>query len=61
MTKKITTLVLAAVLGISTIGLAACSSEGPAEKAGKKVDNAGDSAGDAMDKAGDKADDATNN
>lgn len=58
MNRKITTLILAAVLGISTVGLAACDNKGPAEKAGEKVDNATSKTGDAMDNAADKASDA---
>ncbi|MDA3922971.1 MAG: hypothetical protein PF501_20180 [Salinisphaera sp.] len=58
MNRKITTLILAAALGISTIGLAACDNKGPAEKAGEKVDNATNKARDAMDNAADKTGDA---
>ncbi|HYN54113.1 MAG TPA: hypothetical protein VES38_05360 [Methylotenera sp.] len=44
------------------IGLAACEKQGPAERAGEKMDNAaekmGDKIEDATDKAGDKLEDA---
>lgn len=62
MNKKISMLLIAAILGLTTLTLAACDSDdGPAEKAGQKIDNAADNASDAMDKAGDKVDNATNN
>lgn len=62
MNRKISTLLIAAILGLTTITLAACDSDdGPAEKAGKKIDNAtddvSDSADNAADNASDKADD----
>lgn len=38
--------------------LAACSEQGPAEKAGEKIDDAADDAGDAIDDAVDEANDA---
>jgi hypothetical protein len=38
--------------------LAACEKEGPAERAGKTLDNAVDDAGDAVEDAGDKVKDA---
>ena len=43
-------------------GIAACSQdEGPAEKAGKKIDNAAEQAGDAAKSAADSAGDAVKN
>jgi uncharacterized protein YjbJ (UPF0337 family) len=42
----------------AVFALAACEHEGPAEKAGKKIDNAVDDAGDAVKDAGDKVKDA---
>ncbi|WP_430433921.1 hypothetical protein [Methyloversatilis sp.] len=38
--------------------LAACEQEGPAERAGKALDNAVENAGDKIENAGDKAKDA---
>lgn len=40
-----------------TIGISACNREGPAERAGAKIDNAGEKAGDKMERAADKAGD----
>jgi hyperosmotically inducible protein len=37
------------------LGLAGCEQEGPAEKAGKKIDRAGESAGQTVDKTAEKA------
>ncbi|MGB1111438.1 MAG: hypothetical protein ACPG4N_13840 [Gammaproteobacteria bacterium] len=56
---------------ISALMLGACESEGPAEKAGKQIDNAisetgsaleeaADSAGEKLEEAGDEVRDATN-
>ena len=39
-------------------GWVACDKEGPAEKAGEKIDEAVDEAGDKMEQAGEKVDDA---
>lgn len=59
MSKHLSTLLVAAVLGISAVGLTACDSDdGPAEKAGQKLDNAADNTSDAMDNAKDNASDA---
>jgi hyperosmotically inducible protein len=66
--KKI--IVLAAILSIA-VAFAACDQEGPAEKAGKKIDNAvekagekideaTEAAGDKLEEAGDKLDQKTN-
>ncbi len=50
--------VFVAALSIAT---AACQpAEGPAERAGKSIDNAAGKAGDQIEKAGDKVKDATN-
>lgn len=64
MLKKTTSLLLASVLCFSVTALAACdSNDGPAEKAGEKIDNATnkakDQASDAADDASDAVDDAT--
>lgn len=57
-------LALVFVLGLGTLGLAACEQEGPAEQAGEKVDSAIERAGDAInpqgpaERAGEAVDDA---
>ncbi|HET7315377.1 hypothetical protein [Salinisphaera sp.] len=66
MIKKTSTLLIAAILGLTTVALAACDSDdGPAEKAGQKMDDAADNASDAVsdaaDDASDAIDDATDN
>jgi hypothetical protein len=44
-----------------TLAMAACQpKEGPAERAGKSIDNAAQKAGDQVEKAGDKVKDAVN-
>ncbi|MEO6117748.1 MAG: hypothetical protein ABIP37_01605 [Methylotenera sp.] len=57
--KKLSLAVLATLM---ITGLAACEKQGPAERAGEKMDNAtekmGDKIEDATDKAGDKLEDA---
>ena len=52
--RKILPLVAALAL------LAACNREGPAEKAGRQIDQAADKAGRAIQKAGDNVRDAAN-
>jgi predicted small secreted protein len=48
-----------ALIAASALVLAACQpAEGPAERAGKAVDNAAEKAGDQIEKAGDKVKDA---
>lgn len=42
-------------MALSNVG---CEEEGPAERAGKKIDSAVDKAGDAVEDAGDKVEDA---
>jgi len=49
---------LASVLTCSALGVAGCEPEGPAEKAGKAVDEAVDKGADAVQDAGDKVKDA---
>ncbi|MHB1236726.1 MAG: hypothetical protein ACYCY7_04105 [Gallionella sp.] len=49
--------VTAFAIGILLAGLSGCE-EGPAEKAGKSIDNAVDKTGQQIDKAGDKIKDA---
>ena len=50
-----------AIMALSTLfALAACQpAEGPAERAGKQIDNAAEKVGDQVEKAGDKIKDAT--
>lgn len=44
-----------------TFGITACQpAEGPAERAGKSIDNAAEKAGNQIEKAGDKVKDAVN-
>jgi uncharacterized protein HemX len=49
-------LLLAAALAVG--GLYGCKQEGPAETAGKKIDNAVEKTGEALEKAGEKTGDA---
>jgi hypothetical protein len=51
----------AAVLAAIAVSMtfAACEKEGPAERAGKKIDNAVATAGNKIEQAGDKIQDAT--
>ena len=42
----------------ATLGLSACDSKGPAEKAGEKIDQAVENAGDTLEKVGDKIEEA---
>jgi hypothetical protein len=54
------TATVSAALVMSTLlaALAGCQNEGPAQKAGKAVDNAADKAGQQIEKAGDNIQDA---
>ena len=52
------TISTAIVLGAFVAALAGCHKEGPAEKAGKAVDNATEKAGQQIEKAGDNIQDA---
>ena len=45
---------------IALVALAACHQEGPAEKAGRNIDEAGKSASRSIEKAGDSIRDAAN-
>jgi hypothetical protein len=51
-------LVLVALAVGTVLTVSACKKEGPAERAGKTIDNAVDDAGDAVEDAGDKVKDA---
>ena len=53
-TKKLTIATLT-VLTLMVVGLAACEKKGPAEAAGKKIDNAAEKAGEKIDNAANKA------
>ena len=65
MVKKIigtvgTVVVASALLaGAMLVTLSACEQQGPAEKAGEKIDSAVEKAGEQMEKAGDSIRDAT--
>lgn len=48
----------AIVLSFAVAGLAACEKEGPMERAGKSVDNAGEKVGEKIEQAGEKLQDA---
>jgi predicted small lipoprotein YifL len=52
------TITTAIVMSAFVVALAGCQKEGPAEKAGKAVDNATEKAGQKMEKAGDSIQDA---
>lgn len=52
MNARMTTMMFAALF---SLGLVACEKEGPAERAGKAVDEAVEKAGDKLDDARDKA------
>lgn len=53
--KTVSGIAAALVLGFA---LAACEQEGPAERAGKAIDNAAEQAGEKIEKAGEKIRDA---
>lgn len=58
---KFNTGIAAAIaLGFAVAGLAACEKEGPMERAGKAVDNAGEKVGEKIENAGEKVQDAAN-
>jgi predicted small lipoprotein YifL len=48
------------VIVIALAALAACNREGPAEKAGRQIDQTADKAGRSIEKAGDNVRDAVN-
>ena len=49
----------ALLAGVMLVTLSACEQQGPAEKAGEKIDNAVEKAGEQMEKAGDSIREAT--
>jgi predicted small lipoprotein YifL len=58
MTKISRSFLAAMVLSTLFIALAGCQKEGPAERAGKAMDNAAEKTGDKIEQAGDKIKDA---
>ena len=56
--RRMKTLGTAILMGVVLIALSGCMKEGPAEKAGKSLDDAADSVGDHIDDAGDAIQDA---
>ena len=54
-------LLSAVTLGCFVIGLWGCEQEGPAEKAGKQIDQSIEKAGEKIEEAGDKIRESTNN
>jgi predicted small secreted protein len=52
MREKSMTLIRAAILAVCLSGVAACNTEGPAERAGEKVDDAGQAMRDTIDPPG---------
>jgi TRAP-type mannitol/chloroaromatic compound transport system permease large subunit len=57
MKKLVQSIIPALLVIVLIVGLSGCTKEGPAEKAGKKIDNAIEKAGDRIEKAGDKVQD----
>jgi hypothetical protein len=55
MMQRLAMILVAVVMGLSMNLTAACHKEGPAEQAGRKIDDATQDAGDAMKDAGEKA------
>jgi hypothetical protein len=50
--------ILLAAMSLAFLGLSACEREGPAERAGKKIDSAAERAGEKIESAGEKVQDA---
>lgn len=56
---KINSGIAAAIaLSFAVAGLSACEKEGPMERAGEKIDNAGEKVGETIENAGEKLQDA---
>ena len=54
--RRLATILISLAMGLAAVSLTvACHEEGPAERAGRKIDDATHDAGDAMKDAGDKA------
>ena len=49
---------LLVAMSLAFLGLTACEREGPAERAGKKIDSAAERAGENVERAGEKVQDA---
>lgn len=60
MFKNTRSIVSLAAMGMMALALAGCEKEGPAEKAGKEIDNAVSQAGQEMEKVGDNIQNAAN-
>jgi hypothetical protein len=58
MKKFVQSITTALMIFVLMIGLSGCTKEGPAEKAGKKIDKAIEKAGEQIEKAGEKVRDA---
>ena len=58
MKKVVQSVITALIIIVLLAGLFGCTKEGPAEKAGKKIDKTIEKAGDQIEKAGDKVKDA---
>jgi hypothetical protein len=52
--------ILSITIVLAALALSGCQREGPAEKAGRKLDNAADKAARSVEKAGDNVRDAVN-
>jgi predicted small lipoprotein YifL len=52
--------ILSITIVLAALALAGCQREGPAEKAGRKIDNAADKTARSVEKAGDNVRDAVN-
>lgn len=60
MMKISRSIVVALALGALISGISACKKEGPAERAGREIDESAEKAGKQIEKAGDKMKDAIN-
>ena len=58
MKKFVQGVITALIMIVLMVGLSGCPKEGPAEKAGKKIDQTVEKAADQIEKAGDKVRDA---
>jgi hypothetical protein len=54
MKKFVQSIITALMIIVLMVGLSGCTKEGPAEKAGKKIDKTIEKAGDQIEKAGEK-------
>jgi predicted small lipoprotein YifL len=58
MKKFVQSVIATVMMIIMVVGLSGCTKEGPAEKAGKKIDKEIEKAGEQIEKAGEKVQDA---